>query len=286
MDNTLYIINSKGEREPFSFQKVYKGARKAGASKQLALEIARSLQKQVFPGMRTEDIAKEVKRLLKSQFPQAALRFNLKEAMRKLGPSGFPFEKFIREILLNYGFEVKINQHLKGKCKVSYEVDFIAKKENVIFVGECKYHRLAGERVDLRRVLQHYARFLDIKESPKFQTLQSTGFHAKAMLVTNAKFTKEAIKYAECKKMILLGWKYPKNQGLESLIEKRRLYPITILPSFKEYLKNIFAEAKMMLAKDLLDTDLIRLSNRLNISKQVVTSLVKQAQMLLENNIS
>jgi len=35
----VYVINSQGEQEPFSFRKVLKSARRAGASPNLAFEI-------------------------------------------------------------------------------------------------------------------------------------------------------------------------------------------------------------------------------------------------------
>ena len=75
------------------------------------------------------------------------------------------------------------------------------------------------------------------------------------MIVTNTKFTSEVIKYAECVKINLLGWKYPLNRGLEYVIESEKFYPITILPSLKGELVELFSRQKIMLAQDLLKID-------------------------------
>jgi hypothetical protein len=275
-----YVINSQGEKEPFSFSKVLKSAKRAGASPQLAQKIAKEIEKKSYPGIPTLEIFREIKKLLRNEHPQSAIKFSLKEAMKKLGPTGFPFEKFIREIFLNNGFKVKINQYLLGRCGVSYEIDFLAQKGKIFYIGECKYHHLSGERVDLQVILANFARFLDIKNSSYFQKLRKK-FQIKPILVTKSKFTKESIKYAHCQNTELLGWRYPKNKGLEYLIEEEKLYPITILPSFRGYLKNIFAEKKILLVKDILNFTPEGLSKKLNISKNHLIPLIKEAEILL-----
>jgi len=282
MKNLPYVVNLKGESEPFSFQKVYRSVKRVGASKKLAKKIAQKIEKEIYPGKKTSDIFREVKKLLQQEHPQAALKFNLKEAMRRLGPTGFPFEKFVREILLSQGFEVKINQYISGFCKVLYEIDFLAKKDKTIYIGECKYHHLAGEKVDLGVILESWARFLDIKENSYFRKLQSNNFQIEPILVTNTKFTTQAIRYSKCKGIKLLGWRYPKNQGLEYLIEKEKLYPITILPSLKGHLKDIFAKSKIMLAGDLLKIPSSLLARKLKVSQKILSPLIKQAEILLK----
>ena len=277
-----FVINSKGEKEPFSFYKIYRSAKRAGASVGLAKEIAGEIEKQVYPGMKTREVFKKIKKLLSKRHLQASIRFSLKEAMRKLGPTGFLFEKFIREVLLANGFKVKINQYLQGFCLVTYEIDFLSQKGKMIYIGECKYHRLPGERVNLQVALANYARFLDIEANSYFRKLKSKGFQIEPMLVTNTKFSKEAIRYAQCKRTKLLGWRYPKSQGLEYLIEREKLYPITILPSLKGYLKEVFVQKRMMLAKDLLEADISVLSKKLNLSQKALFPLIREAKVLLD----
>ena len=279
--NSLYVINLSGEKEPFSFQKVYNSARRVGASKGLAQDIAQVITKQVYPGIRTSEIFSKVIKMLHSETPRAALRFNLKRGIKKLGPTGFPFEKFVGEIFRKLGYEVKINQYIPGHCIRNYEIDFVAQKENIIYIGECKYRNLPGEKVHSKDALANYARFLDICNSSFFKSKKDEGLEVKTMMVTNTKFTQKTLDYFKCIGIDALGWRYPKTQGLESLIEENKFYPITILPALNSYLADFFVSKKIMLVQDILDIDSKRLSKKLKIPERQILILKKQAEDLL-----
>jgi len=276
----LYVINAKGEKEPLSFRKIYKSAKKVGAPEPLAQEIAKIIKKEAFPGIRTSDIFKRVKELLSKKVPGAALRFDLKGGMRKLGPTGFPFEKYIGEILSRNNFKVHLNQSISGNC-ADYEIDFLAKRERTLYIGECKYHNLAGGRVDLKIALANYARFLDLRESAFLKSQRVKNIRLKSLLITNTKFTSQVIQYSQCVGIELLGWDWPKNRGLEYLIDTQKLYPITILPSLKGYLAEIFVSKGMMLAEDILKIDKLNLLKEAKISVFHLDSLIKEAKLLL-----
>jgi hypothetical protein len=51
----------------------------------------------------------------------------------------------------------------------------------------------------------------------------------------------------------LLGWKYPKGKGLEFLIEKNKLYPVTILPSVTGQIANELISQGIVLVRDVLE---------------------------------
>jgi len=277
----LYVINLSGDKEPFSFQKVYNSARRVGASRNLAQDIAKVIKKKAYPGMKTSEIFSDVTKMLNSKTPKAALRFNLKKGMKKLGPTGFPFEKFVGEVLKRLGYNVKINQYLPGHCIRSYEIDFVTQKEKIIYVGECKYRNLPGEKVHSKDALANYARFLDISNGSFFKLKKHEGFKIKTMMVTNAKFTKKTLDYCKCMGISALGWRYPRTQGLECLIEENKLYPITILPGLNSYLANFFVSKKIMLAQDILTINPKKLSKELKIPEKQILILKKQAENLL-----
>jgi len=281
MKSDPYVLNSKGEKEPFSYQKVYRSAKRVGASDNLAGKIAETIQEEAYPGIKTFEIFKRVKELLDKELPHAALKFDLKRAMRKLGPAGFHFEKYISEIFSREGFETKINQYISGKC-ARYEIDFVSQKNNLFYFGECKYRNLAGDKVDLNVCLINYARFLDIKNGNYFKDKKLGDKKIKPIIVTNAKFTSQAVKYSKCQGTELLGWNYPKNKGLEYLIDNQKLYPITILPSFKGFLMNIFVEERMMLAQDILRFDMEKFSKKFKIPIKYLNPLIKEAELLLK----
>lgn len=279
MTKGLYVINSRGESELFSFRKVYRSARRVGASKSLARKIAKNIEKGAYPGIKTTNIFEKVKSQLQQELPRAALIFNLKEGMKKLGPTGFPFEKYIGEIFTGEGFQVQLNQYIPGLC-CPHEIDFLAKKEKLLYIGECKYRNLPGGRVHLEDALANYARFLDIKQGKFFKKIFKK-VKIKSFLVTNTKFTNEAIRYSKCVKVGLFGWNYPIKQGLEYLIETQGLYPITILPSLTSYLAAIFVSKKIILVKDLLRIDIKNLAQETKIPIKNLTSLIKEAKILL-----
>ncbi len=268
-----YVVKFDGREEAFSAEKVYQSAKRVGASDLLAKRVVKDVEKKVYSGIKTSEIYSKVKGLLKEDDYRIALRFNLKKGIRKLGPTGFPFEKYIGEILLNQGFEVKLNQEIPGACCI-YEIDFLAEKDGLIYIGECKYRNLADGKVHSKDALANYARFLDIKNGNYFKK------ELRSLLVTNNKFTSRSLKYSKCVGVDLLGWRYPKNKGLEYLIESQKLYPITILPGLNKYLAELFAKEKIMLAKDLLEKDI---KQSLGIRKIVRNPdvLIKQAKILL-----
>ena len=109
-----------------------------------------------------------------------------------LGPTGFPFEKYIAEILKEYGYATKVGEVVKGYC-VSHEVDVIAQKGKECFMIECKYHNKRGRRLDVKVAMYIYARFLDIKRAQEKIKEHKKHFH-QAWLVTNTKCTREAIR--------------------------------------------------------------------------------------------
>ena len=132
--SSLFVTKFNGEKELFSIKKVYRSARRVGASEELAKKIARIIEKEAYSGIKTSEIFKKVKKLLQQEVPRAALRFNLKEGIKKSGPTGFPFEQYIGAIFSENGFKVKLNQRVSGFCCKKYEIDFLAKKDNSLYV--------------------------------------------------------------------------------------------------------------------------------------------------------
>lgn len=276
----IFVINLKGEKELFSYKKVFQSARRAGASSALAKEIAGKIEALVYDGMETKEIFLKVKKLLRQQDKGISIRFNLKEAMRKLGPSGFPFEKYIGEIFSVHGFKVELNQNIQGKY-AEYEIDFIAQKKNLVYISECKFRHRRGERVDMSIVLAFSAKFQDIEQGNYFERFK--GCEIKPIIITNAKFSSQAKKYAKGVGIELLGWNYPDNKGLEKMIETENLYPITIFPSFNGFLVDVFSENKLMLAKDVLRFPPEKLAQKLGINEDKIIPLAQEAKDLFKN---
>jgi len=133
----VYIIKASGEKEIFRKSKIERTARRAGASKNFAREVANKVSRKVYEGMTSRQILKLTLRLLKEQ-PEVAVRYDLKRAIMNLGPSGFPFEEYFSQILKSYGFETQTGVYLNGKV-VQHEIDILAKKK-LVYMVENKYH--------------------------------------------------------------------------------------------------------------------------------------------------
>lgn len=282
MISKIYIINSRGEQEPFSALKVERSARRVGASLKLAREIAKEVEQKAYNGIPTFEIFKEVKDLLNQAQPVFSLKFNLKQAMRGLGPDGFGFEKYAAALLRGVGYAVKLNQFISGRCLSQYEIDFTAEKDGVLKIGECKYHSQAGVAVDQEVALANYARFLDISQGKFALTKSQQGKRVSGLLVTNTRFSTRAIKYSECSGVELWGWRYPANNSLEVFVDKNKLYPINILPSFQKQWTSVFNSRNIILAGDILKINLQRLSQEENIPQELLNKAAEEARILFK----
>lgn len=281
MEKSFNVINLRGEEEPFSAEKVYQSAKRTGASDQLAEEIVKNVKKIIRPGIKTSRIFDVVKRGLGKENARAAIRFSLKKSIERLGPTGFPFEKYIKAIFEESGYGVDINQYIQGKC-ITYEVDFLAKKGKTIYVGECKYRNLPQqEAINLTITLANFAKFLDLKEGGFFKQKQFGDCEVKSLLVTNSKFSSDSINFSKCREVGLLGWRYPNDKGLEYFIESQGLYPITILPSLSGYLSHIFVSSGLMLVKDIFEIDIQKFSKENRIPQNKIEPLIEEAKILL-----
>ncbi|MEM2864359.1 MAG: restriction endonuclease [Candidatus Bathyarchaeia archaeon] len=151
----------------------------------------------------------------------------------RLGPAGFPFEAYIAKVLERHGYETRVRTLLRGRC-VSHEIDVIAEMLGgdppARYMIECKYHNRHGIYTGLKEAMYTHARFLDLREGYELGLSERLDG---AWLVTNTKFSPEAFSYAECTGMRLLGWSYPPNMSLQRMIERRDLYPVTILKNIR-----------------------------------------------------
>mgnify|MGYP001404370344 CR=1 FL=1 len=277
----IYVLNVNGDKEPFSFRKVYKSAKKSGVSNKTAQKIASIIEREAFPGMKTIDIFKRVRELISKDSSQSSvLKFSLKEAMRKLGPTGFLFEQYVGKIFEKQGFRVKLNQTIPGFC-CNYEIDFWAEKKNLIYVGECKYRNLSEGKVHLDIALSAFARFLDIQNGGFFNKNGFRSFNIKNLIVTNTKFTEKTIRYAKCVGIELLGWQYPKKAGLERIIDGKKLYPITILPSLKKDWLDVLVEKRKLLVQDVFEKDFKKVIQKNKKTSNNFEQLIKEAEILL-----
>jgi hypothetical protein len=211
--------------------------------------------------------------------------------MLDLGPAGFVFEEYTLKLLKAYDYQAWIPPLMMGAC-VQHEVDVIAQSpqsknklatqetgKNNVYMIECKYRNAAGIRTGLKIALYTWARFLDLKER---ENKNSKIKFTRPWLISNTKFSDSVIQYATCKNMRLLGWKFPRGNGLESLIEEKNLYPITILNSLDRETRNKLFSQKIILCQDLLNCPQEKLRKNTRIKENKLNNLIKQARLIIK----
>ena len=142
------VIKASGESEPFDENKLRHSLRKAGADQQITDKIIHSIQRILFEGITTEKIYKEAFKQLRQYSNSSAGRYKLKEALLELWSSGYPFEKFIGELLNRLGYQTDTGVIVDGNC-VSHEIDVIAEKDDEHFMIECKFHNRKGHKCNV-----------------------------------------------------------------------------------------------------------------------------------------
>lgn len=223
----VIIKKASGETEAFDVGKLKTSLKNAGADGDAIAEIAADIESWVYSGATTAKIYARAYRMFKQRSTSGALLYKLKEALNSMGPSGYPFERFIAELFKMQGYEVKVGQIIEG-ASVSHEMDVIATKDKEQHLMECKFSHNQGKSVSIQVPLYVHSRVNDIVE--KLQDEQRyKGMNFEAWIVTNGRFSPDSIEYSRLKKINLLGWDFPKNSGLKDLMERQRIFPITIL---------------------------------------------------------
>ena len=235
----IAVTKASGNIESFSVVKLKNSLARAKATTGEIDAVIETLLPTLYQGISTQKIYSEAFRLLKQHSKHHAARYYLKRGIMELGPSGFPFEIFISELFKHKGYSVQVGKILQGQC-ITHQVDLIAEKENEIHLMECKYKNQAGIAVDVKTPLYIHSRFEDVLANKLLSYKQRT---FTGWVITNSKFTSDAIAYGSCKGMRLLGWDYPLDNSLKDWIERSGLYPLTCLTSLKR------SEMEWLLAK-------------------------------------
>jgi Holliday junction resolvase-like predicted endonuclease len=272
------VRKAAGEIEPFSEYKLIHYLNQAGVSKNneqnILQQIKTNLTADPFP---TSEIHKLTYQYLTQTDPAAAARYNLRQAVMELGPTGYPFEQYVAQLLNHQGFITKTNQIIKGEC-TSHEVDIIASKANTRYMIECKYHNLRGSRSDIKTALYVWARFEDISQAWKTNKQVEEKFH-QAWLVTNTKVSTDAEDYAKCRGLNIISWYRPYHHSLKDMIVNTGLWPITCLTTLVDEDKQKLVKQNLFLCKDI-----IKLNNKELKKLKIANSdiAVKEAQFICQ----
>lgn len=248
------VIKADGTREQFEPAKLENSLKRSNASSEVVDKVMEHTIKELTEDMTTAHIYKHAFFLLHKLEKPAARKYSLRRAVMELGPTGFPFEKYIAEILKERGFTTMTGQMVEGLC-ATHEVDVVAWNDAKLILVEAKFHNALGMKSDLKVALYVKARFDDLKEKTYFYGKRRP--INEAWLVTNTKFTSAAIDYGMCAGLNMIGWNFPGKENLQTMIEDGNLHPITCLTSIsKKEIANLVASGVVLCrqlkgAKDL-----------------------------------
>jgi hypothetical protein len=254
MTSEVEVIKADNTREVFRSEKLVSSLVRSGADKKVADTILSAIQNELHDGMTTAEIYRRAYRLLRKGAQEVADRYSLRRAVLALGPTGFPFEKFVAEIFKRKGYEVEVGRILEGKC-ISHEVDIVAKKDGHTVGIEAKFRNRIGDRSDSKVALYVSARFNDLTRGADERGEKCSIDHG--MIVTNTKFTKNAIQFGECVGVKLIGWTYPGKGNLQDLIEETKAHPLTALGTLSKAEKDRILKDGEVMCTRLVEDDSI-----------------------------
>ncbi len=273
-NNNFNITKKSGEIIRFDTEKLRKSFERSGASQPDIDYVIANLSEYVYDGISTKKLFQLAYKLLKKKSIEVAGRYRLKNAIMELGPSGYPFEKFVAELFKYQGFETEVGTIVNGHC-VTHEVDVIAQKEGKKIMIECKFHGNTNTKSDVKVALYIHSRYNDVlkawqKTDPK--TIQEY----QGWLVTNTRFTEDAVQYANCVGLHLVSWDYPYQGSLRERIDISGLHPITVLQSLNKREKQIMLEKGYVLCR-MLTSEIL---NKCGISGVLAKKVLHEAEAL------
>lgn len=250
MTKKVLVRKQSGEKEAFDPGKLHDSLRRSGASKTQANKVEEGIQDFLEDGISTASLYRKAFQLLRKQKRSTAARYSLKRAIMELGPSGYPFEHFVGALLESMGYQVEVGQVVQGQC-IRHEVDVVAHNEHQQFMVECKYYNSQGKYCNVRVPLYIDSRFRDIEKRWKSTPgLEKRSFHG--WVITNTRFTTDAMDYGRCVGLRMVSWDYPSKESLRDMIEATGLFPVTALTLLNKLQKQKILEQDVVLCRQLL----------------------------------
>lgn len=209
------IIKASGDIVPYEEGKLRQSLLRIGVDEKLITKVAREVSHELVENMTTHQIYRIAFKVLRKESKCLAAKYHLKKAIMLLGTSGYPFEKYVGELIRCKNFHVKNNQYLRGHC-VNHEVDVVAKRNDKLVIVECKYHNRSNLKCDVKVALYFKARVDNLVK----RISKSSPDHIEGWLVTNTRFTSDALQYGVCAGLHMISWNDPAHGSLKENVNK------------------------------------------------------------------
>ena len=251
-----------------------------GASQETAEAIADEIESKLYNGISTRRILQMIYSRLKKHKPVMKLQIDLRRSLSLLR-SAPDFERFIQLLLREHGYEVTPNQIIRGRC-VEHEVDAVARKNGRTCIVEVKHHYRyhTPTSLDVSRISR--AVYEDLTEGHELG-LNSLKVDY-AMIVCNTKLSDHAKRYADCRGISHIGWSSPPNRDLQTMIEEKKLYPVTLLKGLNAANRDKLTSNNVILLRQLAEANTAELRRQTGVSKEKLGSMVDEARTILFGN--
>ncbi len=273
----MEIVKSDGRRVEFNPEKIRKTLRRAGAKPDLIERVIADVQPQVHDGMSTKALYRLVRRELRRSNRRVAGRYNLRNALLKLGPAGFKFEKYVASILAAYGYEVEVPEtEFAGLC-VDHEIDVIAKRDGRSAMIEAKFRNKFGDSVNLKDTMATWSAYGDLVEGAKMGKCPKFD---EVWIVTNGRFSERALQFGVCRGIHMVGWG-AEEHSLARLVDHATLYPITVLDDLHQWELDGFSENNLMLCREIAGRDPDELAKKVKMTSDRAEKIINACREVI-----
>lgn len=278
----IYVRKADGRLEPYNRSKVLRTLLHLGIDRAEAEKLEKELSERIYDGIHTSKILSMIYQLAGESKPELAHLRDLREAISAMRPKP-DFEEYARMVLRAAGYLVEPGRVLEGRC-VSHEIDGIAFKDDEVFVVEVKHHINHHTYTGLGTILELWATLEDLKEGFRL------GLHpyhfTSAILVCNTKISLHAERYARCKGLMYMGWRYPRAFALSDIVSGRKLYPTTMLRNLSREMIEKLGDRGIVTLDQLRRMDLKRLAELIDISLEEAEQIKQLAEKLISTSSS
>lgn len=276
--SNINVTKGTGEQVAFDAEKLSSALKRSGANANEISQIIGQVESRLYEGISTKKIYQIAYSILRKKSHHAAGRYRLKKAIMELGPTGYPFEKFVGRLFESDGYQVRVGQTVPGKC-IQHEVDVVATKLGKQVMVECKFHSDSSRRSDVKVALYIHSRILDLKAAWEHSEQFNANTDYRGMVVCNTRFSEDAMQFAKCAGLDLVSWDYPAGNSLKDRIDRSGYHPVTSLQSLKKRDKQELLEEGIVLCRDLKkNADYLR---KMGFSERQLSNILKEANLLI-----
>ena len=272
----IYVTKMSGEKALFDEEKLRNSLKRSRAEDDVIDKVIEKVKTELRDSISTKEIYRMAFAQLRKNSSHSAARYKLKQSILELGPTGFPFEDYISELLKFKNYQTEVGNIVEGHC-VSHEIDIIAERDDRHILLECKFHSDQRRFCDVKVPLYIHSRFMDVE-----QELKKNAGHKDTIfiggLVTNTRFSSDALKYGLCMGMYLLSWDYPAGKSLKSLIDQSGLHPLTSLLTLSKFEKQQLLDKGIILCKNLIGKE--KVLKEIQISETRIEKIISEVENL------